>query len=161
MTPKQYLWAIGTNPAYFVQYQVKSAAIFRVKEHILIGWKPKYIEYPAMIVFPEIKDKTRNNAIKQWAAWRRKSTIRAQLHNTLTLMCLISLANSTAHTSTLIHSSKQYTHLNLEFSYLCQTFHIKDFQTQLLAHSVGRYKSTIHYSKSCSWQYSQDSHFWH
>lgn len=57
VTPRQYLWAIGTNPAYFVQYQVKSAAIFRVKDHILIGWKPKFIEYPSMIVFPEVKDK--------------------------------------------------------------------------------------------------------
>lgn len=161
MTPKQYLWAIGTNPAYFVQYQVKSAAIFRVKEHILIGWKPKFIEYPTMIVFPEIKDKTRNYTIKQWTAWGWKSTRRAQLHNTLTLMCWISSANSTPHTSTLTHSSKQYANLNLEPGYFHQAFHIKDFQTQLLARSFGRYKSTIHYSTGCSWQHSQDSHFWH
>jgi hypothetical protein len=59
MSPKQYLWAIATNPAYFVQYQVNSAAIFKVKNHALIVWKPKYIEYPTMIVFPEIADKKR------------------------------------------------------------------------------------------------------
>lgn len=65
VSPKQFLWAIGSNPAYFVQYQVKSAAIFKVKEHGIIAWKPKYIEYPSMVVFPEIGDKKSTSLVMQ------------------------------------------------------------------------------------------------
>jgi len=57
------MWAIGSNPAYFVQYQISSAAILQVKNHILIVWKPKYIEYPSMIKFPSLIEKKRKTAI--------------------------------------------------------------------------------------------------
>jgi hypothetical protein len=53
------MWAIGTSPAYFVQYQIDSAAILQVKDHVLIVWKPKYIEYPSMVKFPDMVDKKR------------------------------------------------------------------------------------------------------
>ena len=59
LSPKQFLWAVGSNPAYFVQYQVKSAAILKQRGCVLIVWKPKYIEYPSMIVFPELGEKKR------------------------------------------------------------------------------------------------------
>ena len=54
-----YMWVIGERPAYFVQYQLKSAAVLQLKQMILIVWKPKYIEYPSMFKFPELKDKKR------------------------------------------------------------------------------------------------------
>lgn len=59
LSPPQYLWAIGSSPAYFVQYQVNSAAILKILGHILIVWKPKFIEYPTIVQFPELKDKKR------------------------------------------------------------------------------------------------------
>ena len=42
-----------------MQYQVKAAAIIKVGTTILIIWKPKYIEYPSMVAFPEVNDKKR------------------------------------------------------------------------------------------------------
>ena len=59
LSPDGFLWAVCNNPAYFVQYQVKAAAIIKVGTTILIIWKPKYIEYPSMVAFPEVKDKKR------------------------------------------------------------------------------------------------------
>ena len=55
LSPDEYLWAVGSNTAYFVQYQVKSAAIIKVKNMVLIVWIPKHIEYPSLIKFPELK----------------------------------------------------------------------------------------------------------
>lgn len=59
LSPEEYLWAVCCNPAYFVQYQIKSAAVIKVRNMVLIVWRPKYIEYPTMIKFPELKDKKR------------------------------------------------------------------------------------------------------
>jgi hypothetical protein len=59
VTSSEYIWAVCRNPAYFVQYQVKSAALIKVRNVVLIVWKPKYIEYPSMVKFPELKDKKR------------------------------------------------------------------------------------------------------
>jgi len=50
---------VGKSPAYFVQYQIKSAAVFKLKNLVLLVWKPKYIEYPSMVQLPELKDKKR------------------------------------------------------------------------------------------------------
>lgn len=53
------MWAVGKNPAYFVQYQVKSAAVLKLRNLVLLVWKPKYIEYPSMVQLPELKEKKR------------------------------------------------------------------------------------------------------
>lgn len=59
MSSTDFLWAVGRSPAYFVQHQVKAAAVLKIKDTVLVVWKPKYIEYPSIVKFPELKDKTR------------------------------------------------------------------------------------------------------
>lgn len=39
---------IGANPSYFIQYQIDSYAIFKGYNKVMIAWKPKYLEYPAI-----------------------------------------------------------------------------------------------------------------
>ena len=55
-----YLWVVCDNPAYFIQYQIDSVAIIKVNHFIVIVWKPKYIEYPQMIKFPDLKENKSN-----------------------------------------------------------------------------------------------------
>jgi hypothetical protein len=55
VSPPGFLWAISRNPAYFVQYQLKSAALLKIKNKVLIVWRPKYIEYPSYVKFPELR----------------------------------------------------------------------------------------------------------
>lgn len=40
---------VGVHPTYFLQYQIDSYAIFKAYEKIILVWKPKYLEYPALI----------------------------------------------------------------------------------------------------------------
>jgi hypothetical protein len=40
---------VGTNPAYFIQYQIDSYAIFKGYNKVVIVWKPKYLEYPTLV----------------------------------------------------------------------------------------------------------------
>lgn len=42
-----------------MQYQVKSAAVIKIRNYVLLVWKPKYIEYPSMVQLPELKEKKR------------------------------------------------------------------------------------------------------
>ena len=45
----KYVWMVGENPAYFVQYQIDSYAILRAYDKVVLAWKPKYIEYPSVV----------------------------------------------------------------------------------------------------------------
>lgn len=45
----KYVWMVGYNPAYFVQYQIDSYAIMRGYDKVMLVWKPKYIEYPSVV----------------------------------------------------------------------------------------------------------------
>ena len=38
-----YIWLVGSNPSYFIQYQVDSYSILRIYEKCVLIWKPKYI----------------------------------------------------------------------------------------------------------------------
>ena len=57
VSPPQYIWAMADDPTLFLQYQVNSCAKLRFEDWYLVVWQPKYIEYPVMIQFPELKDK--------------------------------------------------------------------------------------------------------
>ena len=70
LSPEEYLWAVCKDPAYFVQYQKEAAAVLRMKGMILIVWKPKYIEYPSIVKFPEFSNKKRKSATRQSAVSR-------------------------------------------------------------------------------------------
>lgn len=39
----KYVWLIGTDPTYFIQYQIDSYAIIKGYNRIILVWKPKYI----------------------------------------------------------------------------------------------------------------------
>ena len=39
----KYIWLVGRNPAYFIQYQVDSYAIIKNENKVLLVWKPKFI----------------------------------------------------------------------------------------------------------------------
>lgn len=43
-----YVWMVGINPTYFIQYQVDSYAILKIYDKSVIVWKPKYLEYPSI-----------------------------------------------------------------------------------------------------------------
>lgn len=47
---------VGSNPAYFIQYQVDSYAIMRGHNKAVLVWKPKYIEYPSVVKLEDFGD---------------------------------------------------------------------------------------------------------
>lgn len=47
------MWLVGSNPSYFVQYQIDSYSIFKSHDKVVIVWKPKYLEYPAIVKMTE------------------------------------------------------------------------------------------------------------
>lgn len=53
----KYIWLVGRNPAYFIQYQVDSYAIIKAYGRVLLVWKPKYIEYPAIVKLADFGEK--------------------------------------------------------------------------------------------------------
>ena len=52
----KYVWLVGINPSYFIQYQVDSYAIFKGHSKVVLVWKPKYLEYPSLIKLSEFGD---------------------------------------------------------------------------------------------------------
>ena len=44
----RFVWIVGANPSYFIQYQIDSYAIFKGYNKVILAWKPKYLEYPAL-----------------------------------------------------------------------------------------------------------------
>ena len=49
----KYVWMLSTNPAYFIQYQIDSYAIVKGFGRVILVWKPKFIEYPAVVRLEE------------------------------------------------------------------------------------------------------------
>lgn len=47
------IWIVGTNPSYFIQFQTESYAIFKGYNKVMLAWKPKYLEYPAITKLSE------------------------------------------------------------------------------------------------------------
>ena len=54
---------VGTNPSYFIQYQVDSYAIMKIYEKCVIVWKPKYIEYPSIYQLSTFPEELKNTSI--------------------------------------------------------------------------------------------------
>jgi hypothetical protein len=48
------MWLIGDEPAYHLQYQKESVAILKIEELAVIVWKPKFLEYPSIVKFPDL-----------------------------------------------------------------------------------------------------------
>lgn len=68
----KYVWLVGSNPAYFIQYQVDSYAIFRGHGKVILVWKPKYIEYPAVVKLEDFGEnpKKSTHAFTQSNQWK-------------------------------------------------------------------------------------------